>query len=158
MKELQLVTPIKAMRDDELPETDRTLVMKAREATYSSYAPYSNFHVGAAILLDNGEVVTGSNQENAATPSSMCAERTAAYYAHAKCPDAKFIAIAIAARDTHGIEPDEPISPCGGCRQALLEFEKLAGKGIRVILAGKRENYILDSVKSLMPLAFTEFE
>ena len=71
MKELQLVTPIKAMRDDELPETDRTLVMKAREATYSSYAPYSNFHVGAAILLDNGEVVTGSNQENAATPSGL---------------------------------------------------------------------------------------
>ena len=158
MKELQLITPIMAMRDDELTDTDRVLVMKAREATYSSYAPYSKFHVGAAILLDNGEVVTGSNQENAATPSSMCAERTAAYYAHAQYPQAKFIAIAVAARDTNGVEPDEPISPCGACRQALLEFEKLSGKGVRVILAGKRENYILNSVKSLVPLAFTEFE
>lgn len=158
MKELKIVTPIMAMRDDELTEADRALVIKAREATYSSYAPYSNFHVGAAILLDNGEIVTGSNQENAATPSGMCAERTAAYYAHARYPKSKFMAIAVAARDTTGEELEEPISPCGACRQALLEFEKLAGNGVRVILVGKRENYILNSVRSLVPLAFTEFE
>ena len=121
MKELQITTPIVVMQYDELDPTDRSLVDAAREATFRAYSPYSHFSVGAAILLDNGETVTGSNQENAAYPSSLCAERTAAYYAHSRYPDAKFMTIAIAARETSGNEIKTPISPCGACRQALLE-------------------------------------
>ena len=126
MKELQITTPIVVMQYDELDPTDRSLVDAAREATFRAYSPYSHFSVGAAILLDNGETVTGSNQENAAYPSSLCAERTAAYYAHSRYPDAKFMTIAIAARETSGNEIKMPISPCGACRQALLEYETLA--------------------------------
>jgi cytidine deaminase len=158
MKELNITVPICSMSNEELPSADLILVEKAREATHRSYAPYSKFHVGAAILLDNGEIVTGANQENAATPSSLCAERTAAYYAHAAYPEAKFVAIAIAARDTTEKEVVEPISPCGACRQALLEFETLAGHDVRVLLAGSSQCYILPSVHSLLPLSFTHFE
>lgn len=157
MKELNLQTPLMAMRDDELTAADRTLVMKAREATFRSYSPYSHFCVGAAILLDNGEIVTGSNQENAAF-AGCCAERTAAFYAHAQWPDARFVTIAIAARGTSGSEVADPISPCGSCRQALLEYEMLAGKGVRVIMAGSRQCYIAQSVASLLPLAFADFK
>lgn len=135
MKELQITTPIVVMQYDELDPTDRSLVDAAREATFRAYSPYSHFSVGAAILLDNGETVTGSNQENAAYPSSLCAERTAAYYAHSRYPDAKFMTIAIAARETSGNEIKTPISPCGACRQALLEYETLAGHNVKVILA-----------------------
>ncbi len=102
MKELQITTPIVVMQYDELDPTDRSLVDAARQATFRAYSPYSHFSVGAAILLDNGETVTGSNQENAAYPSSLCAERTAAYYAHSRYPDAKFMTIAIASRETSG--------------------------------------------------------
>ncbi|WP_290371650.1 cytidine deaminase [uncultured Muribaculum sp.] len=158
MKELQITTPIVVMQYDELDPTDRSLVDAARQATFRAYSPYSHFSVGAAILLDNGETVTGSNQENAAYPSSLCAERTAAYYAHSRYPDAKFMTIAIAARETSGNEIKMPISPCGACRQALLEYETLASHNVKVILAGAGECYILPSVKSLMPLSFTEFE
>lgn len=142
---------------DELTERECRLVDAARAAVEGSYAPYSNFHVGAAVLLDNGEIVKGANQENAATPSSLCAERTAAYWAHANFPAARFEAIAIAARDASGREVEAPISPCGACRQALLQYETLAGRDVKVILAGSREIYIAPSVKSLLPLAFTEF-
>lgn len=158
MKHIDIHVPVAAMRDDELSDSDRTLVMKAREATYRAYAPYSNFHVGAAILLDNGEIVTGANQENAATPSGLCAERTAAFYAHATYPDAKFLTIAIAARDTSGAELKVPISPCGACRQVLLEFETLAQHDVKVILVGSDQCYMLESVRSLLPLSFTHFE
>ena len=137
MKELQITTPIVVMQYDELDPTDRSLVDAAREATFRAYSPYSHFSVGAAILLDNGETVTGSNQENAAYPSSLCAERTAAYYAHSRYPDAKFMTIAIAARETSGNEIKMPISPCGACRQALLEYETLAGHNVQVFRPDK---------------------
>lgn len=141
----------------ELSDDQRALIDAARHAVDGSYAPYSNFHVGAAILLDNGEIVKGANQENAATPSSLCAERTAAYWAHANYPDARFRAIAIAARDGSGREVVTPISPCGACRQALLQYETLAGTNVKVILVGADEIFIAPSVRSLLPLAFTEF-
>lgn len=157
MKELTLTTTISAVRYNELDETDRTLVDTAREATFRSYAPYSHFCVGAAILLDNGEIIPGSNQENVAYPSGTCAERSACFYAHARYPEARFRAIAIAARDTAGEFVANPVAPCGACRQSLLEYEMLAGENVRVILVGSEEIYILPSVKSLLPLAFTEF-
>lgn len=158
MKEINIVTPIMSAQYDELIERDRRLVDLAREATHRSYAPYSHFHVGAAIALDNGEVVTGANQENAAYPSGTCAERTACYFAHAQYPEARFDTVVIAARGTDGEEVKSPVPPCGACRQALLEYETLAGRPVKVILVGSDEIYILPSITSLMPLAFTDFD
>jgi len=157
MKNKELVTLIKEAGYDELDARRRHLVDLARQATFRSYAPYSKFKVGAAIELDNGEIVTGSNQENAAFPSGTCAERTAAYYAHATYPEAKFKTIVVAARCTDDSEIVEPVAPCGACRQALLEYETLADANVEVILVGSRAIYILPSVKSLLPLAFFEF-
>ncbi len=157
MKKLDITVPVTVAIYDELSPEDRHLVDLAREATHRSYAPYSKFCVGAAILLSNGEIVTGSNQENAAFPSGTCAERTACYYAHSRYPEAKFETIAIAARGTDGLEIANPVAPCGACRQALLEYETLAGKNVKVILIGRDEIYILPSVSSTLPLAFSEF-
>lgn len=157
MKDITITTPIKAVGYTELDEVDRRLVDAARGASGRTYSPYSHFGVGAAILLSNGDIVTGSNQENAAFPSSMCAERTAAYYAHASHPDARFERIAIAARGTDGREVAEPVSPCGACRQALLEYEHLGAADVKVLLVGRDDIFILPSVRSLLPLSFTEF-
>lgn len=157
MKTFDVTIPVVEARFDELTPEQQRLVALARKATYRSYAPYSRFSVGAAIALSNGEVVSGSNQENAAYPSSLCAERTTAYYAHSAYPDARFTAIAIAARGTDGNELPDPISPCGACRQALLEYEKLAGTTVPVILAGKDRVFIFPSVSSLLPYCFTDF-
>ncbi|MCM1337831.1 MAG: cytidine deaminase [Candidatus Amulumruptor caecigallinarius] len=157
MKKFDLVTPITAMPDTELSAADRELVEAARTIGRNAYAPYSHYSVGAAIRLADGTIVTGCNQENAAYPSGTCAERTAAYYAHAQHPDTPFEAIAIAFIGTDGHEPAEPASPCGACRQALSEYEKLAGRDVRVLLVGKEEVFIIPSVHSLLPLTFTEF-
>lgn len=157
MNKMDISIPVQVMAYDELTAEEQRLVDAAREATQRSYAPYSKFHVGAAIALDNGEVITGANQENVAYPSGTCAERTACFYAHARYPEAKFKAIAIAARDASGEEVSVPISPCGSCRQALLEYEMLAGGNVEVMLAGATMIYKVASVKSLLPLAFTEF-
>lgn len=157
MKTKNITTPIISAQYPELTPSQQLLVDKARQATHRSYAPYSHFSVGAAILLSDGTIVTGANQENAAFPSSTCAERSACYYAGANYPEAKFEKIAIAARGTDGNELQQPIPPCGACRQALLEYEKLAGHPVEVILTGTDEIYILPSVASLLPLSFSEF-
>ncbi len=157
MKEKEIIIPMLEVSYSELNDRQRHLVDMAREATGRSYAPYSKFRVGAAIELDNGQIVTGSNQENAAFPSGTCAERTAAYYAHATYPDARFKTIAIAAVGTDGHEIPEPVAPCGACRQALLEYETLAHHNVEVILVGSRAIYVMPSVRSTLPLAFSEF-
>lgn len=157
MKQLEVVTPILIVKYDELSVDNRHLVDAARKATANAYAPYSKFSVGAAIALSNGEIITGANQENVAYPSGTCGERVACFYAHSRFPDAKFQAVAIAARDVDGNEVKQPISPCGSCRQALLEYEVLAGADVKVLLVGAENVYILPSVKSLLPLAFSEF-
>ncbi len=157
MKTFDVITPIKALDFDELSIQEQNLVEIARDATYRSYAPYSHFRVGAAILLSNGEVVTGANQENAAYPSGTCAERSACFYAHAQYPDARFLKIAIAARGTDGEFVTEPAAPCGACRQALLEYETLAGAPVEILLAGRDKVYRLESVRSTLPLAFDSF-
>lgn len=157
MKSLSINIPIAVYAYDELSDLDKRLVDEARKATLRAYAPYSKFNVGAAIALDNGEIVTGANQENVAYPSGTCAERTACYYAHAQFPEAKFRTIAIAARGTDGVELNAPISPCGACRQALLEYEILAEHDVRVILASANDIYIISSVSQLLPLAFSSF-
>ncbi len=157
MKRLELKTAFLELLYDELEPADQKLVDEARRAAFRAYAPYSRFNVGAAILLNNGEIVTGANQENASFPSGSCAERSACFYAHARFPQAKFLSIAIAARDASGNEAKRPISPCGSCRQALLEYENLAKAEIKVILAGQDCIRVLPSIRSLLPLAFEEF-
>ncbi|MDE6100954.1 MAG: cytidine deaminase [Paramuribaculum sp.] len=157
MKEKDIVCKINVFDLSEVAGPVRHLVEEAISATERSYAPYSHFCVGAAIRLDNGEIVTGANQENVAYPSGTCAERSACFYAHARYPEAKFVEIAIAARGCDGKLVADPISPCGACRQALLEYEVLAGKGVTVWLVGRDKVYQLPSVASLLPLAFTDF-
>ena len=116
---------------NELPSEIIGLMQKAVEAREKAYAPYSKFHVGAAILLDNGEIITGSNQENASYPSGLCAERTAAYYAGAKYPKAKMLKMAITAASQKQ-KTESPIPPCGACRQALAEYEVKQKESIEI--------------------------
>lgn len=157
MEKKTISIPYEILSPEELSGPDALLVDTAREASFRSYAPYSKFSVGAAILLDNGEIVPGSNQENVAFPSGTCAERSACFYAHARYPEARFVKIAIAARGTDGEFVADPVAPCGACRQALLEYEMLACRPVPVILGGRDRAFVLPSVTSTLPLAFTEF-
>lgn len=157
MRQTDIKIPVKEYEYSELGAADRQLTEAAQQATYRSYAPYSRFNVGAAIALDNGQIIDGANQENVAFPSGTCAERTAAYYAHARFPEAKFVKIAIAARGADGKFVAAPIAPCGACRQALLEYEMLAGHDVPVMLCADNRVLEFPSVKSLLPCAFTEF-
>ncbi len=155
MKQINLTTKITVYSYDECTEVEKSLIDAAKEATSNAYAPYSNFHVGAALLLENGEIVTGNNQENAAYPSGLCAERTAVFYANAKYPDQKIEAIAVAAF-YNGQFTDDLISPCGSCRQVLLEVESRYNSPVKILLYKKGEVYMADSMSSLMPLSFTK--
>ncbi len=137
----------------ELEQSVQTLIGKAQEAAKRAYAPYSNFQVGACLLLDNGEMIEGNNQENASYPCGSCAERTALHYANSRFPNSIVKAIAISAYNQNGLL-DEPITPCGMCRQALLEAEVRSEKSMRVILNGKNRTYILDKATDLLPLSF----
>ncbi|MDE6136251.1 MAG: cytidine deaminase [Muribaculaceae bacterium] len=157
MKKFDINVGVTELSYDELTPEELELVNAAREATHRAYAPYSHFYVGAAIRLDNGVIVPGSNQENAAFPSGTCAERSACYYAGARYPEARFKAIAVTARGADGNELDEPASPCGACRQALVEYEHLAGHDVPVYMAARNKIYKLDSVSALLPFTFTEF-
>ena len=124
MKELTLTIPIRVFSYEELDEADRQLIDTAREATRRSYSPYSRFAVGAALRLIDGTIVSGSNQENAASPSGLCAERTTLFYANSRYPDQAVDTLAIAARNERGEFLSDPISPCGACRQVMVETEK----------------------------------
>lgn len=141
---------------EELPEESRKLVDAAHEATRRSYAPYSHFCVGAAVRLDNGIIVTGNNQENVAYPSGLCAERTALFYANSQYPEIPVKALAIVACDSSGKVTKVPISPCGACRQVILETENRFGKPMQVLLAGAEEVIVVKHASSLLPLAFSE--
>ncbi len=154
MKEIVLQTKIKVCSIDEFTPEEYNLVNEARKATANSYAVYSHFNVGAALLLDDGTVVTGSNQENAAYPSGLCAERTTLFWANSQYPDRAVVALAIAARTDSG-ELQKPIPPCGACRQVILETEKRYNRPIKLILFGTNESYIIeDGIKALLPLSF----
>ena len=155
MTEKNFVTKIQIYSYSELNDEDKKLVDLAREATKASYAPYSNFHVGAALILNNGVIIKGANQENAAF-AGICGERSACYNAGANYPGEPIKKIAITAF-TRNSFVETPTAPCGMCRQALLEFETQAGQPIEVLLAGKDKIYKLDSIKSLLPLAFSVF-
>lgn len=153
MKDLTITSIIKVYTFDELNKTDQDLMTSAMEATTRSYAPYSKFSVGAAALLANGIVVTGTNQENAAYPSGLCAERTTLFYANSQYPDQPVLTLAIAAR-TEKDFIDLPIPPCGACRQVILETEKRYKQPIRILLYGKKEIYEVKSISDLLPLSF----
>ena len=157
MKDINLKLNINECQMEELSEEEQYLLTKAIESTNNSYAPYSHFNVGAAILLENGVVLPGCNQENAAFPAGLCAERSAIFAAGAQYPDVALKAIAIAARDTNGQLTEEPVSPCGTCRQVIIETETRFSQPIRILLYGKRCIYVMDGIKNLIPLSFTEF-
>lgn len=140
--------------EKELADADLKLVLLARQAIKNAYAPYSNFHVGASLLLENGEILLGNNQENAAYPSGLCAERVAIYYAGAKFPGVPIKTIAVSCKAPNQIL-NEPVSPCGACRQAIAEYEVRYGKKIRIIMAGESGKvYIAESIESLLPIMF----
>jgi len=138
---------------EELSEEQVLLVNSAVKAAKDAYAPYSEYHVGAAVRLANGEVIIGSNQENAAYPSGLCAERVAIYYAGARHPDVPVQSIAIVAiRD--GIVQAEPVAPCGACRQVLYEKECQGEGSMELILYGSKKIQVLSKVTDLLPLPF----
>jgi cytidine deaminase len=140
---------------NELDSDDRELVDAARESALSAYAPYSKFRVGAAIRLESGIIVRGANVENAAFPSGICAERSAVSNSVSNHHNDKPLAIAIAAMTDEGLT-EEPVPPCGNCRQVLTEEEYRTGNKIRVILSGRSKVYIINSISSLLPLQFNK--
>ena len=137
----------------ELPENDKKLILAAREASENAYAPYSNFQVGAALILENGELIKGNNQENADFTDGLCAERVALFYANANYPNVKVIAMAISAKNASGLLK-EPTQPCGSCRQVLVETEVRFNNPIRLILDGAKKIMVVESAESLLPFAF----
>lgn len=155
MKDIKLEINIQYCQFDELSEEDQELVSMAREATQNSYAKYSRFYVGAALRLQDGRIVKGANQENAAFPSGLCAERTAIFAAQANDPEQPIIALAIAARNDHGFT-QEPVTPCGSCRQVMLEIEDRYQSPVKILLYGTRGIYVLKSTRDLMPLCFVD--
>lgn len=138
---------------EELSIKDQQLLTKAKEQVHKAYAPYSNFHVGAAIELENGDIITGSNQENSAYPSGLCAERVAMFYANAQYPNIAPKTLAIAAFTNNNFLA-EPVTPCGSCRQVLLETEMRYEKNIRILLYGTEQVFMIENVKQLLPLCF----
>ncbi|MDM8145333.1 cytidine deaminase [Bacteroides eggerthii] len=155
MKEFTIHTQVRFYQENELSHDDQELISAAREATKRSYAPYSKFYVGAALRLANQQIVCGSNQENAAYPSGTCAERTAIFYANAQYPEQPVEALAIAAQ-TNGKFLAQPISPCGSCRQVILETEHRFKKPIRILLYGTEGVYVLEGIQSILPLQFDQ--
>ena len=155
MKEVKIETTLQVFDNiSDLAEDVQSLMSKASEARNNAYAPYSKFSVGAALLLDNGEIVTGSNQENASYPSGLCAERTAIYYAGAKYPKAKFVKMAIiAGSQVHSTLT--PIPPCGACRQAIAEYEVKQDIPIELFFMGETGKVVRsNSLANLLPLIF----
>lgn len=138
---------------DELPPEDRDLVAEAKEAMKSAYAPYSHFHVGAAVRMSNGMIVRGSNQENAAFPSGLCAERTAMFAAGARFPDADMLSIALVGGKM-GVLTDRLATPCGACRQVMAQYQHKSGKPMSVILADKAKIWKFEKVDDILPLIF----
>ena len=151
-----ITTKIEVCQFEELPSDEQHLVELARKATKASYSPYSQFRVGAALMLANGVCIKGANQENAAFPAGLCAERSAIFNAGSNYPGVAITKLAVTAW-TGGDFVKDPCSPCGVCRQAILEFETQSGKPIEILLVGRDSVYRVASIKDLLPLCFTEF-
>jgi cytidine deaminase len=135
-----------------LPPDEQTLLQQATQIMHAAYAPYSNFKVGAAVLLENGKIVTGNNQENAAYPSGMCAERVAIFYAGAQYPDVAIKTIAV----TCEAEAEQPVTPCGACRQAIAEYEQRHNKKVRLVMATPTGKvFCTNGIETLLPFMFS---
>ena len=144
---------VSVWKTDELSDVDNRLRISAVEAAKRAYAPYSHFQVGSAVLLEDGTMIEGNNQENIAYPSGLCAERVALFAAGATFPEKLVTALSIASIQDGVVQP--AISPCGACRQVMLETEQRYGNQIRILLCGQNETVIVPSAKDLLPLAFT---
>lgn len=155
MKELKIESVFQVYDNlNELPNDVSILMNKAMEARNKAYAPYSKFKVGAAILLGNGEIITGNNQENVSYPSGLCAERTAIYYAGAQYPDSKILKMVITAASSNQITKN-PIPPCGACRQAIAEYEIKQDYPIEIYFMGEVGSILKsNSLSNLLPLLF----
>lgn len=138
---------------DDLETRDKALVEAAMEAMKNSYAPYSNFNVGAALRLEDDTIVIGANQENAAYPSGLCAERTALFYAGAKYPDLGITTLALCAGQ-NGVVCDNPATPCGACRQVMAQYQRKLGRPMQIIMVGAKKTWKFSSVDDILPLTF----
>jgi cytidine deaminase len=140
--------------EEELKAEDRGLLQAAVKSTMAAYAPYSHFKVGAAVRLKNGSIFTGNNQENIAYPSGLCAERVALFYAQSQNPDIAVDAIAVSARSSD-FEIDQPVTPCGSCRQVIAEYENLHKNPIRIIMGGHEGQVrVVNGIENLLPMLF----
>nr|WP_111709453.1 cytidine deaminase [Lutibacter citreus] len=155
MKKVEITTSISVYDSiDELPKEVFTLMNKAIEAKKKAYAPYSKFSVGAAFYLESGEIITGNNQENAAYPSGMCAERVAIWKVSSEYPEAKIKILAITASSSSQVLK-EPVAPCGACRQTLSEYELKQNSNVEVYFMGEEGKVIkTNSISDLLPIAF----
>jgi len=138
---------------DELIPEDKELATEALSAMQNAYAPYSHYHVGAAVRMSNGQIVRGSNQENAAFPSGLCAERTAMFAAGSRYPDKDMVSIALAG-GVHGRLSEKPASPCGACRQVMAQYQAKAGKPVSVLMVGAGRIWKFEKVDDILPLIF----
>ena len=155
MENIKIEINMQFCQMDELTAEDQELVTAAIGALANSYARYSHFNVGAALRLADGTIFIGANQENAAFPSGLCAERSAIFAAQSNRPDQPITTIAVAARNDKGLT-ENPISPCGGCRQVVLEIEDRYKQPVRILLYGTRGIYCINSIKDIMPLSFVD--
>ncbi|MDR0412265.1 MAG: cytidine deaminase [Dysgonamonadaceae bacterium] len=153
MKSLNISTKIGVYTYKELDQSEKKLIDAAKAAALHAYAPYSRFHVGSAVLLANEAIVSGNNQENAAYPSGLCAERTALFYANARYPEEAVVALAVAAY-TDGDFTEEPVPPCGACRQVILEAQNRYKQPVCILLYGKKSVYRIEKISDLLPLSF----
>ena len=140
---------------NELNEDEQLLINKSKDAVKNAYAPYSKFNVGAAVLLENGEIVIGTNQENAAYPSGLCAERVAIFYANSKYPNIAIKSIAVTAF-TNDKFIENPLPPCGACRQVIVESETRFNKPIKIYLVSSKKITVVEDAKELLPINFDE--
>ena len=155
MKTFQVSATIHAYTYDELPAEYKELVDIAKEMTKTSYSPYSRFSVGAALRLSDGTIVRGCNQENAAYPSGLCAERTAMFAASANHPGVPFESLAVVCSRDGKLMPN-PGSPCGACRQVMAQYEREAKRPLRIILGSGGPILVFEGVESIMPLIFND--
>ena len=154
MKEITLkINYTEYASPEEMSQEDQELVKAALESQKGSYSPYSKFQVGAALRLVDGTIVKGANQENAAYPSGLCAERTAMFWASANYPDVAFDTLAIAGAD-HGVLCESPASPCGACRQVMAEYQKKYGRPLKTIWVGSKRIRKFESVDDILPFIF----
>lgn len=157
MRQFDVICKVNVLSHEELSPEDKSLVAASKTATNGSYSPYSQFSVGAAIRMNDGSVYTGSNQENISYPCGLCAERTALFYAASEKKETPIAAIAISAKNKDGFL-QKPITPCGLCRQALLEYEKKFGNKIKVLLNSENDVYVIESIEALLPLQFDSLD